>query len=208
MKHLLFFYILFFSLFGGEDVISLLNKVSKECVRYTFKSNDVIQVEKERPYKKKVLKLIARELNKNGFTYNEKKDTVLICLDYADEIVTKAFSFLWFSYYVSCPVWIHAYSSMGEIHLSLVLNEGNYVQKTCDDDLYFGKNDPLPGILKEGDIELFLKLYSRFFIQESITPLVCSSDRIRIIIEDGQIISATNWIYYLGPDYFNTIQEE
>lgn len=187
--------------FGGRgDIYVLLKRANRMCVEYNFEKRQEIRGNKffRDPA---AVKLLADELEKGGFVYNNDKDTIVICLEYVDYLVSSSVSLYGDTTYFSLPSQIHAYSSRGESHL--VLNESfAYVNDVRHEDGPYGQRDPIPDILRGEKRKLMMDIYTKY---GDFAFGASPGNHIRIALKNGRIESVTNWIFLLNYNYWNDL---
>lgn len=207
MQRVFLYYVLFLSVFYAKekkDLLWLFKQSNKGCITYDFEhsKNNVLNAFENGCQ----LESIAKEIQKNGFTFNPHNDTVLVCMQFVDDLVISCKSFFSKTYY-SPPTEIDVFSSIGESHLRLMYDAiPFYYKKLQNDNGLYKKTDYLTQLMVNNDIDGFIPFYEEYGVLERDVTHECNSHHIRIEIKDGKICSVTNWIFLL--EWFKYMDSE
>ena len=182
-----------FSLFSScEDnkYLSLFNNLKSISV-YDFEHGQSKDIQGYKMFRnRKESRLIAEAFKDEGFSYNEQCDTIILCFIYDDFLSSLR------------PAFIHAYSSIGELHLDW--EDNAYV--AFDNDYDYGPNgkkDPTISIVKNHSMNEMNLLYEQYGGHEATGG---QDSHFRIVILNGEVQSAENWVYVLDPGYWDYLE--
>lgn len=202
MQPLFLYLVIIFSFFHTrekKDFVWLFKQSDKACITYDFEHNTT---KKHNAFENGCqLERIAKEIQENSFSFNPQNDTVLVCLQFVDDLVFSCKSFFSRKYYAP-PTQIDAFSSKGELHLRLIYDtdDSMFRYNACDEFRLYEKTDYMTQLLLNNNIEGFIPFYTEYGLSEQDVTHTCSAHHIRIEIKDGRIQSVTDWVFLL--DWF------
>lgn len=181
------------SFLGNRDLYSLLKQANhNKSIIYDCLDN--------KEYKGKLFKvkdkmrLVADTLTKHGFTYDAQNDTVVICLGFRTDLVETYRIGLCKKYYFF-PVEISGYSSKTTLRLSWQYSGSEFLEFFSIDT--YELNEPLPILVKKGDKEKIKYLHTKY-PGDNVADFG-GQEYYRIVLKQGEIISATKWYITLDP---------
>ena len=187
-----------------NGLYSLLTEANRERMEiyYHDGKRETIKGRKE---SKERIRMIAESLEQDGFSFNHKNDTVVICFNGTDYLVKRYHSLFMrvFRGFYLVPSEIQAYSSLGIS--SLILDEANKVTSY----IHVPLEQSIASSIREQEIiELIIneendKLAEICDLWSVSATDVMLSSYLRIEIKDGKVISSINWHFYLDPNYYS-----
>ena len=133
-------------------MVSLLSTMDTITV-YDFQDKRTYQAKATPPFNQR-REYIAKTLQDYGFKYDLNNDTLQIWYTYSAMEVGYP------------PIDIHAYSSLGEIHLSRIDKQRYHISNDAGNSgnpiLSFDKNNVLPEIIRGNDVDSLISYYEDY----------------------------------------------
>lgn len=173
-----------------------MRRANNSCVVYNFE--DRKEYHGIKPLSNGQVEVIAQALKDADFCFNYEKDTLIICMYFADYLIHK----LDYGPYISIPIVINAFSSLGEISLDCEGEHENTYQTIPPNP--YNQIDPLIIAMINNDLETFYFLHNQYHAHGlGGAPNI----DFRIVINNKKIESASAWIYEInGVSYYEDLQ--
>ena len=176
-------------------LLSMIKETKNTCVVYDFDEN---KIQTGNPkWSDEERRIVLQALDNNDFEFDGTKDTLLICMDYVDWLIHGYKKTpLGPKRYCKIPVNITAYSSRGELHLSLSEGEKYCIwDSPTTTDSRYGEEDILPDIIKSNDLDAFKAIYDKYHAH----ALGGGPDHVlRMEVSDNRIVSISEWIFEIS----------